>query len=72
MTAKVVSISTTDHKIGLSVKRKAKDDEDVTYKDYADGTAAAAQNGGAFVAAFGNLDKLLAEKKQSGDSDAGN
>ena len=70
VTAKVVSISTTDHKIGLSVKRKAKDDEDVTYKDYADG-AAAAQNGGAFGAAFGNLDKLLAEKKQSGDTDAG-
>jgi small subunit ribosomal protein S1 len=69
VTAKVVSISTTDHKIGLSVKRKSKDDDEVAYKDYSEGASTAAQNGGAFGAAFGNLDKLLAEKKQSDDAD---
>jgi small subunit ribosomal protein S1 len=73
VTAKVVSISTSDHKIGLSLKqRKGKEDEDTVYKDYADGAKAHASgpNGGAaFGAAFGNLDKLLAEKKQTGDSD---
>ncbi|MDR1308464.1 MAG: S1 RNA-binding domain-containing protein, partial [Deltaproteobacteria bacterium] len=69
--AKVVSVSTSDHKIGLSVKRKAKDDEDGLYKDYmADSGKSTGTNGTAstsFGAAFGNLDKLLAEKKQSND-----
>ncbi|MDR2442159.1 MAG: 30S ribosomal protein S1 [Deltaproteobacteria bacterium] len=73
VTAKVVSISSSDHKIGLSVKRKTKEEEEGTYKDYVDGSKGASQTNATstFGAAFGNLDKLLAEKKQSGDSDAG-
>ena len=77
VTANVVSISTTDHKIGLSVKRKSgKGEDEVSYKEYssAEGSKAgggASQTNGAstFGAAFGNLDKLLAEKKQSGDTE---
>jgi small subunit ribosomal protein S1 len=76
VTAKVVSVSTSDHKIGLSVKRKGKDDDEGAFKgEYSSESSksgAAAQNGGgAFGAAFGNLDKLLAEKKLSDDSDGG-
>ncbi|MDR1052086.1 MAG: 30S ribosomal protein S1 [Deltaproteobacteria bacterium] len=74
VTAKVVSISTGDHKIGLSVKRKTRDDEDSTFKEYiADSGKTASANGAggtSFGAAFGNLDKLLAEKKQSTDTEA--
>ncbi|MDR0354325.1 MAG: 30S ribosomal protein S1 [Deltaproteobacteria bacterium] len=72
VTAKVVSISTTDHKIGLSVKRKTKEDDEGGYKDYiADSSKSTGTNGAAssFGAAFGNLDKLLAEKNQSNDSE---
>jgi len=39
VTAKVISISAGDHKIGLSIKRLKKDDDDRLYKDYADGGA---------------------------------
>jgi small subunit ribosomal protein S1 len=71
VTAKVVSVSTTDHKIGLSVKRKTKEEEEGTYKEYlTDGTKPNGQTATAptgFGAAFGNLDKLLAEKNQSTD-----
>jgi predicted RNA-binding protein with RPS1 domain len=75
VTAKVVSVSTADHKIGLSVKRKTKDEEEGTYKEYlTDNGKPVGTNGTtapSFGAAFGNLDKLLAEKKQSND-EAGN
>ncbi|MDR3135406.1 MAG: S1 RNA-binding domain-containing protein, partial [Deltaproteobacteria bacterium] len=74
VTAKVVSVSTTDHKIGLSVKRKAKDEEEGAYRDFTDNSKSTGTNGTtatSFGAAFGNLDKLLAEKKQSND-EAGN
>ncbi|MDR0621494.1 MAG: 30S ribosomal protein S1 [Deltaproteobacteria bacterium] len=75
VTAKVVSVSTNDHKIGLSVKRKGKDEEEGTYKEYlSDNGKSTGTNGASapsFGAAFGNLDKLLAEKKQSND-EAGN
>ncbi|MDR1486841.1 MAG: 30S ribosomal protein S1 [Deltaproteobacteria bacterium] len=73
VTAKVVSISTNDHKIGLSVKRKVKEEEESVIKEF---SSDAAKNNGqssnaasSFGAAFGNLDKLLAEKNQ-GESDS--
>ncbi|MDR3204449.1 MAG: 30S ribosomal protein S1 [Deltaproteobacteria bacterium] len=77
VTAKVVSVSTTDHKIGLSVKSKNKEGDEARFKEFAadggKGGASAGQTSnatGSFGAAFGNLDKLLAEKKQTSDTEA--
>jgi small subunit ribosomal protein S1 len=69
ISAKVVTVSAGDHKIGLSIKRLHKDEEDTTYKEYgADrtvgGTASPGQSS-SFGAAFGNLDLLLAQKQRS-------
>jgi small subunit ribosomal protein S1 len=78
VTAKVVSVSASDHKIGLSIKRLIKDEEETAYKDYGlaepsrgSQSPAASNSTSTFGAAFGNLDKLLAEKKQSSDGESG-
>jgi small subunit ribosomal protein S1 len=66
VTAKVISISAGDHKIGLSIKRLKKDEDDRLYKDYADGGAAGS------VSVLGEqLSKAFAAQNQ-GDKPADN
>jgi small subunit ribosomal protein S1 len=77
VTAKVNYISTQDHKIGLTLKSVGKEDSDEPAKHYADrgrgespkevsvgGTPSSSFGSGA----FGDLDKLLAQKKQDSPS----
>ena len=68
ITAKVISISAGDHKIGLSIKRLKKDEDDRLYKDYADGARGA---GGGTVSVLGEqLSKAFAaQADKSADSD---
>ncbi|MDR0882331.1 MAG: 30S ribosomal protein S1 [Candidatus Adiutrix sp.] len=72
ITAKVLSISSADHKIGLSVKKMKKDEDDRLYKDYSDAGRGGA-GAGASVSVFGEqLSKALAaqgETKADGDDD---
>jgi small subunit ribosomal protein S1 len=64
ITAKVISISAGDHKIGLSIKRLKKDEDDRLYKDYADGGARG--TGGGSVSVFGEqLSKAIAAQNQT-------
>jgi small subunit ribosomal protein S1 len=67
ITAKVISISAGDHKIGLSIKRLKKDDDDRLYKDYSDG--AHPGGGGGSVSVLGEqLSKAFAAQNQGGKS----
>ncbi len=62
ITAKVISISAADHKIGLSVKRMKKDEDDRSFKSYSDTTRTAATSQ---VSALGEqLSKALARQNQ--------
>jgi small subunit ribosomal protein S1 len=75
VTAKVVTVSAGDHKIGLSIKRLLKDEDDSHYKEYGGDSRPSASSstsnaGSSFATAFGNLDKLLAEKQQSAEPDS--
>ncbi|MDR1871327.1 MAG: 30S ribosomal protein S1 [Deltaproteobacteria bacterium] len=76
ITAKVVTVSAGDHKIGLSIKRLLKDEEELHYKEFGGESRPAAPGAStsnassSFGAAFGNLDKLLAEKQQSSEPEA--
>ncbi|MDR2422572.1 MAG: 30S ribosomal protein S1 [Deltaproteobacteria bacterium] len=77
ISAKVVTVSVEDHKIGLSVKRLLKDEEEGHYKEYGGesrsslGASTSTSNAGSsFGTAFGNLGKLLAEKQQSAEPEA--
>ncbi|MDR1546017.1 MAG: 30S ribosomal protein S1 [Deltaproteobacteria bacterium] len=72
VTAKVVSVSSADHKIGLSIKRLLKDDDSPAKESELPKSHVGQSSSPAFGAAFGDLDKLLAEKKQSNDSEVGN
>ena len=62
VTARVISISAGDHKIGLSIKRMKKDEDERLYKDYADG----ARQGGGTVSVFGEqLSRAIAAQNQT-------
>jgi len=63
ITAKVISISAADHKIGLSIKRMKKDEDDKLYKDYSDSS----RGGGASVSVLGEqLSKAFAAQQSQG------
>ena len=66
ITAKVISISAADHKIGLSIKRMKKDEDDRLYKDYSD----TSRSGGGSVSVLGEqLSKAFAaQQNQGGDN----
>jgi len=64
VTAKVISISAGDHKIGLSIKRLKKDEDERLYKDYADGGRAGA-SGGAVSVLGEQLSKAFAAQNQA-------
>jgi len=67
ITAKVISISAADHKIGLSIKRMKKDEDDRLYKDYSDSS----RTGGGSVSVLGEqLSKAFAAQ-QNQDDDKG-
>ncbi|MDR1043940.1 MAG: 30S ribosomal protein S1 [Candidatus Adiutrix sp.] len=67
ITAKVISISATDHKIGLSIKRLKKDDDDRLYKDYADSSRGGSGGG---VSVLGEqLSKAFAAQQSRSDDD---
>ncbi|MDR2140958.1 MAG: 30S ribosomal protein S1 [Deltaproteobacteria bacterium] len=77
VTAKVVTVSAGDHKIGLSIKRLMKDEDEGHYQERgAEGRAASTPSvstsnaSSSFGTAFGNLDKLLAEKQQSSEPES--
>jgi len=64
--AKVISISAGDHKIGLSIKRMKKDEDDRVYKDYSD----TSRSGGAGVSVLGEqLSKAFAAQQSQADDD---
>ncbi|MDR1084196.1 MAG: 30S ribosomal protein S1 [Deltaproteobacteria bacterium] len=73
VSAKVVTVSAGDHKIGLSIKRLLKDEEESHSKDFGSegrtATTSTSNASSSFGTAFGNLDKLLAEKQNSSDSE---
>ncbi len=71
ITAKVISLSAADHKIGLSIRRMKKDEDDRLYKDYSDSSRTAASTGGSMSTAFGEqLSKALAaQQDNSGDNE---
>ena len=63
VTAKVISISAADHKIGLSIKRMKKDEDDRLYKDYSD---SGRSSGGGSVSVLGEqLSKALAQQAEN-------
>lgn len=65
VTAKVISISAGDHKIGLSIKRMKKEEDDRLYKDYSD---TGRSTGGGSVSVFGEqLSKAFAAQQGHGD-----
>ncbi|MDR2945121.1 MAG: 30S ribosomal protein S1 [Candidatus Adiutrix sp.] len=68
VTAKVISISAADHKIGLSIKRMKKDEDDRLYKDYSDSSRS---GGSGSVSVLGEqLSKAFAaQQSQNGDDD---
>ncbi|MDL2226602.1 30S ribosomal protein S1 [Deltaproteobacteria bacterium OttesenSCG-928-M10] len=67
ITAKVISISAADHKIGLSIKRMKKDEDDRLYKDYSDTSRT---GGGGSVSVLGEqLSKAFAAQQNQGDDD---
>lgn len=70
ITAKVISISEFDHKIGLSVKRLKKDEEDPVYKDYVDTRSPGAASGGG-TSVFGEQ-LSMALKASQNQSDSSN
>jgi small subunit ribosomal protein S1 len=88
ITAKVVSVSASDHKIGLSIKRLTKDADDSGSKEYSASegsrnqssqpsnnsvaTTSTSNSTSNFGTVFGNLDKLLAEKNQSNENEEEN
>ncbi len=64
VTAKVISISAADHKIGLSIKRMKKDEDDKLYKDYSDSS----RTGGGSVSVLGEqLSKAFAAQQNQGE-----
>jgi small subunit ribosomal protein S1 len=65
ITAKVISISAGDHKIGLSIKRLKKDEDDRLYKDYSDGARAGGAGGGAVSVLGEQLSKAFAAQSQT-------
>jgi len=66
ITAKVISISAADHKIGLSIKRLKKDEDDRLYKDYSD----TSRSGGGSVSVLGEqLSKAFAAQQNQGGND---
>lgn len=68
ITAKVISISAGDHKIGLSIKKMKKDEDDRVYKDYSDSSRS---GGSSSVSTLGEqLSKALAAQQgQEEDED---
>lgn len=65
ITAKVISISAADHKIGLSIKRLKKDEDERLYKDYSDSSRSSS------VSVLGEqLSKAFAAQHNNGE-DAG-
>ena len=74
ITAKVISISAADHKIGLSVKRLKKDEEETTYKEYADDAPRIVGSTSTSSSPFGNalgeqLSKVLAAQQNADNGD---
>ena len=66
ITAKVISISAGDHKIGLSIKRMKKDEDDRLFKDYSDSS----RGGSSSVSVLGEqLSKAFAAQQSQGDDD---
>ncbi|MGL4209544.1 MAG: S1 RNA-binding domain-containing protein, partial [Candidatus Adiutrix sp.] len=71
VTAKVISISATDHKIGLSIKRLKKEDDERLYKDYADPGRSTGSNSS--VSVFGEqLSKAFAAQQTTNNHDEEN
>ncbi len=64
ITAKVISISAADHKIGLSIKRMKKDEDDRVFKDYSD---SARPSGGSVSVLGEQLSKAFAAQQGQGD-----
>ncbi|MDR1166571.1 MAG: 30S ribosomal protein S1 [Deltaproteobacteria bacterium] len=72
VTAKIINIAIQEHKIGLSLKSKGKDEEDASFKEYSDSARSHGQGkeqAGAFGSAFENLGKLLAESNQAAEEE---
>jgi small subunit ribosomal protein S1 len=65
ITAKVISISAGDHKIGLSIKRLKKDEDDRLYKDYSDAARGGGAGGGAVSVLGEQLSKAFAAQNQT-------
>jgi len=65
ITAKVISISAGDHKIGLSIKRLKKDEDDRLYKDYSDGARSGGAGTGAVSVLGEQLSKAFAAQSQT-------
>ncbi|MDR2827328.1 MAG: 30S ribosomal protein S1 [Candidatus Adiutrix intracellularis] len=69
VTAKVISISAADHKIGLSIKRLKKDNDDRLYKDYSSDKSC---SGGSVSVLGEQLSKAFAAQNQNdGTPDSG-
>ncbi len=67
ITAKVISISAADHKIGLSIKRLKKDEDERLYKDYSDNSRSGS------VSVLGEqLSKAFAAQNNNGDDSGDN
>ncbi len=72
ITAKVISLSAADHKIGLSIRRMKKDEDDRLYKDYSDSSRTAASTGGSMSTVFGEqLSKALAAQQEHDNNNSG-
>ncbi|MDL2259991.1 30S ribosomal protein S1 [Deltaproteobacteria bacterium OttesenSCG-928-K17] len=70
ITAKVISISAADHKIGLSIRRMKKDEDDRLYKDYSDTSKSSSSSGGGSVSVLGEqLSKALAAQQNNSEGD---
>ncbi|UQZ90295.1 30S ribosomal protein S1 [Deltaproteobacteria bacterium Smac51] len=68
VTAKVISLSAADHKIGLSIKRMKKDEDDRLYKDYSD-SSRGTSTGSVSILGEQLSKALAAQQDNSGDDD---